>query len=76
MKTLPVLIAGGLCWFAVKAATELPLHVGVLEDVEAVNLSPGMSSIHVRVAFQKKGADWIPMKGTFGTREALLRADS
>jgi hypothetical protein len=76
MKTLPVLIACALCWFAVKAAAEAPLYVGVLENVEAVNLSPAMSTIHVRVAFQKNGADWIPMKGTFGTPEALSRADS
>jgi hypothetical protein len=76
MKILPVLIAGALCWFAVKAAAEPQLYVGVLEDVEAVNLSPAMSNIHVRVAFQKDGAVWIPMKGTFGTPEALARADS
>lgn len=76
MKTSPVLIACTLCWFAVEAAAEPPLFVGVLEDVEAVNLSPAMASIHVRVAFQKDGADWIPMKGTFGTPEALLQAES
>jgi hypothetical protein len=76
MKTSPVLMACALCWFAAKAAAEPPLFVGVLEDVEAVNLSPAMSSIHVRVAFQKYGADWVPMKGTFGTPEALLHADS
>jgi hypothetical protein len=76
VKTSPVLIACALCWFAVEAAAEPPLFVGVLEDVEAVNLSPAMSSIHVRVAFQKNGADWIPMKGTFGAPEALLQAES
>jgi hypothetical protein len=75
MKTSSVVIAWALCWFSIEAAAEPPLFVGVLEDVEAVNLSPAMSSIHVRVAFQKVGADWIPMKGTFGTPDALLQAD-
>jgi len=70
------IIACALCWLAMEAAAEPPLFVGVLEDVEAVNLSPAMSSIHVRVAFQKDGTDWIPMKGTFGTPEALLHANS
>jgi hypothetical protein len=75
-KVAPALIACALCWFAVEAAAEPPLYVGVLEDVEAVNLSPAMSSVHARVAFQKNGADWIPMKGTFGTPEALSQAAS
>jgi hypothetical protein len=64
-KIALALIACALCWFAVEAAAEPPLYVGVLEDVEAVNLSPAMSSIHARVAFQKNGADWIPMKRDF-----------
>lgn len=75
MKTSPILTACALCLFAIEAAAEPPLFVGVLEDVEAVNLSPAMSSIHVRVAFKKDGADWIPMKGSFGTPEALSQAD-
>jgi len=75
MRTSPIVVACALCWFAVQAAAEPPLFVGVLENVEAVNLSPAMSSIHVRVAFEKDGADWVPMKGTFGTPEALLQAD-
>jgi hypothetical protein len=76
VKNSPILIACALCCFAVGAAAEQSLFVGVLEDVEAVNLSPAMSSIHVRVAFQKNGADWIPLKGTFGTPEALSHADT
>jgi hypothetical protein len=75
MRTSLILTACALCLFAVDGAAEPPLFVGVLEDVEAVNLSPAMSSIHVRVAFKKDGADWIPMKGSFGTPEALLQAD-
>jgi len=76
MNISRALITCAVCWFATEAAAESPVYVGALENVETVNLSPAMSTIHVRVAFQKDGADWIPMKGTFGTPEALLQAGS
>jgi hypothetical protein len=56
------------------ARADSPIFVGVLEDVEPGNLSPAMFSVHVRVAFQKKGAAWIPLKSDFGTPEALAQA--
>lgn len=52
-----------------------PLFVGVLEDVEPGNLSPGMTGPHVRIAFRKQGELWIPMRSSFGTQEALAHAD-
>lgn len=53
---------------------ESPLFVGVLEDVEPGNLSPAMSTAHVRVAFQKQGAKWVPLKTDFNTQEALAES--
>ncbi len=47
MKAVPVLIAVALGLGEAGARAEPPLFVGVIEDVEAVNLSPAMSSIHV-----------------------------
>jgi len=54
-----------------------PLYIGVMEDAlsEDHNLSPGMSSAHVRIAFQKRGEAWVPMKTDFNTPEALSYAD-
>ena len=52
-----------LCWAGVSAPAlvlaEQPLIVGVLEDVEPGNLSPGMAVAHVRIAFKKQGAEWV-----------------
>jgi hypothetical protein len=57
------------------AIADLPIFVGVIEDVEPNNLSPAMSGAHVRIAFRKQGSAWIPMKSNFDTREALAQAD-
>ena len=63
------------CWAgatgSMVAIADSPLFVGVLEDVEPGNLSPAMSVAHVRVAFQKRGADWVPLKTDFATLGAL-----
>jgi hypothetical protein len=64
--------AGAICSTA--AIADSPLFVGVLEDVKPGNLSPAMSSAHVRVAFQKLGAEWVPLKTDFSTPEALAES--
>jgi hypothetical protein len=49
--------AGG----AIGARDEVPILVGVLEDIEPGNLSPGMASPHVRLAFTYKDSAWGEM---------------
>jgi hypothetical protein len=47
----------GFC-VAVEAHAGAPLLVGVLENVEPGNLSPGMATQHVRLAFQYRDHKW------------------
>jgi hypothetical protein len=58
-------------WYAVTAPlpalADPPLVVGVLEDVQPGNLSPAMSSVHVRIAFRRDDASWDPMASDFHT---------
>jgi hypothetical protein len=79
LKALLLFVASLYCCSSVLCPTivkaEPPLFVGVIEDVEPGNLSPAMSSVHARVAFQKQGADWVPMKSDFDNQEALAHAD-
>jgi hypothetical protein len=79
MKALFSAIAFLSCWIAICRSTiakaDSPIFVGVLEDVEPGNLSPAMSSAHVRIAFQKQDATWIPMKSDFDSPDALAQAD-
>jgi hypothetical protein len=42
------------------AIADPPVVVGVIEDTAFQDLTPAMSSIHVRLAFQKQGMEWIP----------------
>jgi hypothetical protein len=67
------------CWIGISnrmiAGADSPIFVGVLEDVERENLSSAMSSVHVRIAFQKGASAWMPMKSDFGTLDALATAD-
>lgn len=55
-------------------SADLPIIVGVLEEVKAGNPSPAMSVPHVRVAFQKKGAQWVPFRTDFKTPETLAES--
>ena len=57
------------------AKADSPILIGVIEDVEPGNLAPAMSSVHVRIAFQKQGSAWVPMKSSFDTSDALAQAD-
>jgi hypothetical protein len=57
------------------AKPDSPIFIGIIEDVEPGNLSPAMSSVHVRIAFQKQDSVWIPMKSAFDTLDALAQAD-
>lgn len=45
-------------------ATE-PILVGVLEDVEPSNLSPGMGTPHVRLGFEYRGKAWHSLSGEY-----------
>jgi hypothetical protein len=67
-----------LCWAGVSAPAlvEQPLIVGVLEDLEPGNLSPGMAVAHVRIAFKKQGAEWVAFPTEFNTVEALADSES
>jgi hypothetical protein len=63
---------------ASKVRAEAPLYVGVIEDIEDSEpgaLPPGMKGVHVRVAFRKQGAEWVPMKSDFDNQAALAQAD-
>jgi hypothetical protein len=42
------------------AVADPPVFVGVIEDTASTDLTPAMSRIHVRLAFQKQGMEWIP----------------
>jgi hypothetical protein len=79
MKALNSAIVSLCCWIGFSnpmiAKADPPTFVGVIEDVEPGNLSPAMSSVHVRIAFQKLGSEWIPMKSAFDTLDALAQAD-
>jgi hypothetical protein len=79
MKGLVSAIVVLCCWIAISnpmiAKADSPIFVGVIEDVEPGNLSPAMSFAHVRIAFQKRGSAWIPMKSDFNTPEALAQAE-
>jgi hypothetical protein len=79
MKARRVIASIVFCWAGaagsvVAIADSSPLFVGVLEDVKPGNLSPAMSVAHVRVAFQKRGAEWVPLKTDFNTPEALAES--
>jgi hypothetical protein len=78
MKTRRVFATIVICWggaigFA-RAIADTPLFVGVLEDVKPGSLSPAMSSAHVRVAFQKRGAEWVSLKTDFNNPTALAES--
>ena len=58
-----LVIAASICCFlfvggATSARDNVPILVGVLEDIEPGNLSPGMASPHVRLAFTYKDGAW------------------
>lgn len=54
---------------------ESPLYVGVLENIKTFDQIPITSKIHVRIAFEKKGGIWRPMKTDFNTQETLSEAN-
>jgi hypothetical protein len=56
------------------ARTDSPLFVGVLENVEPGNSSQVMSVAHVRIAFQKLGVEWIPLRTDFKTEQTLAES--
>ena len=62
------------------AAGEPPLYVGVLEDGQAFpgnHQFPILSAEpHVRIAFRKQGADWLPMDTNYPNPTALEVANS
>lgn len=78
MKVRRVVAIIIFCWVgaigSMVAIADSPLFVGVLEDVKPGNLSPGMSFAHVRVAFEKQGTAWVPLKTDFNTPEALAES--
>ena len=79
MKGLVSVIVSVCCWIGVFnpmiARADATIFVGVIEDVEVPNnLSPAMSGVHVRIAFQKRASAWIPMKSDFNTLDALAQA--
>ena len=47
------------------AGSDTPIFVGIFEDIEPGNLSPGMAKPHVRVAFQYRSGTWAPMAGGY-----------
>ncbi len=73
-----VIVSVAFCWAgatsSVMAGADTPVFVGVLEDVKSDNLSPAMSVPHVRVVFQKRGMEWVPLKTDFNTPEALAES--
>jgi hypothetical protein len=79
MRALVSAIVCLCCWIGISdpviAKADSPIFVGVLEDVQPGNLSPAMSSAHVRIAFQRQGSAWVPMKSSFDTLDALAQAD-
>jgi hypothetical protein len=58
------------------ANADSPIFIGVIEDVEPGNLSPAMSSAHVRIAFHKQDSAWTPMKSDFYSPDSLAQADT
>ncbi len=78
MKARLVLIITAFCWFGVTtpmmAIADTPIYVGLLEDVKPGNLSPGMAVPHVRIAFQKRGSEWVPLRTDFNTPETLAES--
>jgi hypothetical protein len=79
MKDLVSAIVFLCCWIGICnpmiAKADSPIFIGVIEDVEPGNLSPAMSSAHVRIAFQKQDSAWTPMKSDFDSLDALAHAD-
>ncbi len=78
MRSSYLIMIAAIAWVGVMAPmtaiADSPLFVGVLEDVQPGNLSPAMSAAHVRVAFEKRGAVWVPLKTDFNTPEALAES--
>ena len=79
MKGLAILTVPLCCLIAVltsiQARAQTPLYVGVLEDINSTGNFTITDRLHVRVAFQKKNKDWIPMKSDFNTQDALTSVD-
>ncbi len=75
-----LVVCSALFCGAAIAAGEPPLYVGVLEDGQAF---PGYHQFpilsaepHVRIAFRKQGADWLPMDTNYADPTALEVANA
>lgn len=79
MKHIPltflVICCGTFITLSLNAKAEQPLYVGILENIKTFDQIPITSKIHVRIAFEKKGDTWLPMKTDFNTQETLAEAN-